>query len=362
MNIVYEVLGESWHVMVEASPYVLLGFFVAGLLKAFVPDSFMAKHLGKNGVGSVVKASLLGIPLPLCSCGVLPAALGLRRQGASRGAATAFMISTPETGVDSIAVTYALMDPIMTVARPVAAFVTSIVAGLAVNAMPEDDKTERAVLGGKLEHLGHNHSHGEKISGGCGCSCGNAAPRITSWDRFLGGMEYAFGEMIADIGRWLLLGVVIAGIIGVLVPAEFIQNIGGGGIGSMLLMLVVGLPLYVCATASTPIAASLLLKGLSPGAALVFLLAGPATNGATITVMLKTLGKRAAAAYLVSIAVCSVVLGLLVDSVYAWSGLDISAIVGSTEEALPNWVGVASAVIILMLVARSYVARPRAGG
>jgi len=339
-----EIVFASWHVLVEASPYVLLGFFVAGLLKAYVPDSFMARHLGKRSLWSVLKAAVIGVPLPLCSCGVLPAAMGLRRQGASKGAATAFMISTPETGVDSIAVTYALMDPIMTIARPVAAFVTAIVAGVMVNAFPGRDEVT------PLESMVHScHSHGC----GCGGECASPA-KPGQWQRFKVGMGHAFGEMIADIGRWLLLGVIIAGIISTLLPADFIENYVGQGFLSLLIMLLVGLPLYVCATASTPIAASLLLKGLSPGAALVFLLAGPATNGATITVMLKVLGRRAAMLYLAAIAVASLVLGMLVDRVYASLGLDIRAVVADAGEVLPEWVGVVSALVLLLLIVRSF--------
>jgi hypothetical protein len=335
-----EIIFESWHVLVEAAPFVLLGFFVAGLLKAYVPDAFMAKHLGGKGPGPVVKAALFGIPLPLCSCGVLPAALGLRRQGASKGAATSFMISTPETGVDSIAVTYALLDPIMTVIRPVGAFFTSIVAGLLVNMGPaEEEKPE------PLENLVHS---------GCGCSsgcCDDEPKKAGSWQRFRGGMDYAFGEMIADIGKWLIIGVVLAGIIAALIPDGFIENNIGHGLLPLFIMLLVGLPLYVCATASTPIAASLVLKGLSPGAALVFLLAGPATNGATLTVMFKALGRRAAFAYLFAIAVCSIALGWLTDRLYVGLGLDITAVLSDVDEAVPEWLGTASAIALLLLIA-----------
>ncbi|WP_231856575.1 SO_0444 family Cu/Zn efflux transporter [Pseudodesulfovibrio piezophilus] len=363
MDIFTDILKESWNVLVEAGPYVLFGFFVAGLLKAFVPDSFMAKHLGGDSVGSVVKASLIGVPLPLCSCGVLPAALGLRRQGASKGATTAFMISTPETGVDSMAVTYALIDPLMTVIRPVAASITAIFAGILVNAFPEKKKEPLplGVLMAPVEHV-HEHEDGHQ-HGGCGCSDGHCDPNSnpTAYGKFVGGMQYAFGEMIQDIGRWLLVGVAIAGIISAAMPADALNEYVGSGFLSYLLMLVVALPLYVCATASTPIAASLLLKGLSPGAALVFLLAGPATNGATITVMLKSLGKRAAGLYVLSIVICSLGLAWAVDHLYVALGLDIRAVVSEVTEALPHWVGVGSGLVLLFLVGRSFIGS-RSGG
>lgn len=194
-------------------------------------------------------------------------------------------------------------------------------------------------------------------AGGCGCSHGHCDADANSGigAKFRLGMNYAFGEMIADIGRWLLVGVVIAGIISAVVPSDALDQYVGTGFLSYLVMLVVALPLYVCATASTPIAASLLLKGLSPGAALVFLLAGPATNGATITVMLKTLGKRAAGMYVLSIVICSLALAWATDMLYASLGLDITAVVGEVNEVTPHWLGVTSAVITLLLVAWSFV-------
>lgn len=363
MDILIKIVQESWHVLVEAGPYVLFGFFVAGLLKAFVSESFMAKHLGKKSVGSVFKAAIVGVPLPLCSCGVLPTALGMRKQGASKGATTAFMISTPETGVDSMAVTYALIDPIMTVIRPVAASITAVFAGILVNMFPEKDDT--SLLPPFSQNMAHDHeSHSDHVHGVSGCGCNNercdSEGKLTLWGRFMNGMDYAFGEMISDIGRWLILGVVIAGIISAVMPPDLLEGYVGTGFLSYLVMLVVALPLYVCATASTPIAASLLLKGLSPGAALVFLLAGPATNGATITVMLKTLGKRAAGLYVFSIVICSLGLAFVVDQIYISLGLDIRAVVSEVSETLPHSVGVASGLILLFLVARSY--RKSGGG
>jgi len=348
MEVILAVAVESWRVLVEAAPYVLFGFFVAGLLKAYVPDSFMAAHLGGRGFGSVVKAALIGVPLPLCSCGVLPAALGLRRQGAGRGAATAFMIATPETGVDSMAVTWALIDPFMTVIRPVAALITAVTAGTLVNAFPEKEPAP-APLAAPVASCGCHD---------CGCG-GHERVAPTFSARFRSGMTYAFGEMIGDIGRWLLLGVVVAGVIGAVVPDDLLASFAGGPL-SYLVMLGVALPLYVCATASTPIAASLLLKGLSPGAALVFLLAGPATNGATVTVMLKTLGRRATIIYVSAIVACSLGLAFAVDHLYAFLGLDIRAAVAEVGETLPHWVGVASALVLLGLVARGLL--PRRGG
>lgn len=337
---------ECWAVLREAAPFMLLGFFVAGLIKGLLPDAWMTKHLAGRGPLSVFKAALVGVPLPLCSCGVLPAALGLRRKGAGPGATTAFMISTPETGVDSIAVTYAMIDPIMTVLRPLAALGTAIVAGLAANLLP-----------GRLVHAA-----AQSPAPSCGCSCGGAccgddhhAPD-TGASRLRDGLADAFGEMLADVGVWLLIGVVVAGVIGVLLPPGILAKIPGGELGSMLVMLAAGVPLYVCASSSTPVAASLLLKGLSPGAALVFLLTGPATNVTTLTVMARSFGVALTGVYVAAIAACSVVFGLIANRVYTALGVNIHAAIGHVDEALPANLETACAVLLLLLIARALLA------
>lgn len=397
-DMIVQYAWAVWDILLEASPYVLLGFFVAGLLKGFLPEDLVARHLGQGRILPVLKASLFGVPLPLCSCGVIPAAAGLRQQGASRGATTSFLISTPETGVDSIAVSYALLDPVMAVIRPVASFFTAILAGIAVSFLPEDRQTQQA--GAKLPapavtpHVAHNapvaeachsgcgctspveahahltplgmnatakntaedHSHNHSTSlGGCGCSsgsCGSSsgpAP-VTFMEKFTSGMRFGFGELISDIGKWLLVGILLAAVITTLVPDTFFANYLGDGLMSMLVMLAVGLPLYVCATASTPVAAAMALKGLSPGAALVFLLAGPATNAATFTVVAKLMGKKVAAVYVASIAICAVVLGLAVNWLYAYMGLSISSWVGAAQEDSHGIISIASAFILVGLV------------
>lgn len=341
------ILIECWEILVESAPYVLFGFFAAGVLKALLPEETVARHLGKNSAASVLKASLFGIPLPLCSCGVIPAAIGLRKQGASKGASAAFLVSVPETGVDSIAITYALLDPLMTVVRPVASFITATVTGLLINRLPEDGP----------EPAGSGSRKGD---GNCGCasSCsGNLASPETRpplGRRLRNGLAYAFGDLLGDIGKWLLLGISIAGVIAYFVPDDFFTRYLGNELLSLLIMLVVGIPLYICASASTPVAAVLVLKGLSPGAALVFLLAGPATNAATITVVARYFGRAATILYLVSIALCSLGLGWLTNRLYAWRGLDITRWVGEVGAAAESPVMVAAAVTLLLLLARCY--------
>jgi uncharacterized protein len=344
MDILLGIVVACWEILREAAPYVLFGFLAAGLLKVFLLEAAIARHLGGNSTMAVLKASLLGIPLPLCSCGVIPAAIALRKQGAGKGPTAAFLISTPESGVDSIAITWALLDPIMTVVRPVAAFLTATFAGLLINRLPDETPVVSAALAAAVP-----------AADSCGCSgsCAAAPPiRPSLGLRLKDGLAYAFGELLGDIGKWLLLGIGIAGVLSYLLPADFF-NILGGEFSSLLIMLLVGIPLYICASASTPVAAAMVLKGLSPGAALVFLLAGPATNIATLTVITRFWGKKATAVYLAAIAFCSLLLGWLVNRLYVYTGADISRWVQGTGEEEPSLWATAAAVLLLVLIGRS---------
>jgi len=371
------IISESWWVLTEAAPWVLFGFLAAGIIRAFVHDETVARHLGGNDTRSVLKVSLIGIPLPLCSCGVLPTAVGLRHQGAGRGPAAAFMVSTPESGVDSIAITWALLDPVMTVFRPVAAFVTATLTGLAINRMPPEPPADDNADDADAENLdaGGDHRAGNRGADrgtateagssehdicGCGCEVG-AAPtdQAPLGDRVRSGLRYAFGELLGDIGGLLLLGVLIAGTISWLIPAESLAGLPGGELIELLLMLLVGIPLYICATASTPIAAALVLKGLSPGAALVFLLAGPATNAATVTVFARHWGRRATVIYVAVIAVCALILGFALNRLYAWAGIDISRWIGEGSDAGIGLIGIISAILLLLLIGWEKIASRR---
>ena len=267
--------------------------------------------------------------------------MSLRKQGASNGATTAFLISTPESGVDSISITYALLDPLMTVARPLAAFFTAAVAGISENLLDRKKEVNRITpdLSCPVD--------------GC-CSGDDCDPEIHSrhhsfLEKIKAGIGYAFGELWEDIAKWFLFGLLLAGLITVIIPDDVFSRYLGPGLPAMLLMLIVGIPLYICATASTPIAAALILKGVSPGAALVFLLAGPATNMASLTVLVGTLGKRATVIYLSSIAFCSVLFGLIVDQIYASWGISAQAIVGQASEVIPMWAQWAGALSVLLL-------------
>lgn len=283
----------------EMSPYLLLGFLIAGVLHAFVPTSVYARYLSGTGWRSVVAAALFGIPLPLCSCGVLPTAVSLRRGGASRAASTSFLIATPQTGVDSIAATYSMMGLPFAILRPVAALVTAMLGGNVVGAIERN---------GNLEQEGQ-----------CGDSCTMAEPlKPTLLGRVWEALRYGFYEMIQNIGRWLVLGLVVATLITVLVPDDFFQTYARWPLLNMLIIVMVAVPMYICATGSIPIAAALMLKGLSPGCALVMLMAGPAANMASMLVISQSFGRKAMWAYLASIVAGAVGFGILVDY---WPGL-----------------------------------------
>lgn len=249
MAILTDLIKEIWHTVDEASMYILFGIFVAGLIQMFVDKDKITRHLGGHGVKSVLLAAICGIPLPLCSCGVIPTAVSLRKNGASKGATLSFLISTPESGVDSIAISYALLDPIMTIFRPIAAFITAIIAGIAENIL---GKKEKEPTSSQMDSCvfcnGENKIHNHSLI-----------------HKFKYGMRYAFVDLLGDISKWLMLGIVIAGVISYFVPQTLIENYLGYGWQAMLIMLIVGIPLYICATASTPIAAALIAKGMSPG-------------------------------------------------------------------------------------------------
>jgi uncharacterized protein len=337
---------STWHLLAESSIYVLFGLLIGGFLRVFLSPGMVARHLGRGRFSSVFKASLLGIPMPLCSCGVLPAGASLKKQGANNGATTAFLISTPETGVDSIAITYALLGPIMAVARPIAAFLTASVAGIAENIVSWKRQGEIAA------------DLSCPIDGCCdGVGCDPALHRRhhSMREKLTAGLRFAFGSLWADLAGWFAVGIVLAGLIGALVPDELLARYLGGGWQAMLIMLGVGIPLYICATASTPIAAMLILKGVSPGAALVFLLAGPATNLATMSVLLGVLGRRATAIYITSIAVMSVACGLALDAMYGWLGISAQATLGQATELFPAWAQSLGALLIIGLSVKPIV-------
>ncbi len=307
---------ETARVLYEGSLYILIGFFVAGLLHEFLPGDLVSRHLGKNNVRSVLLAALFGAPIPLCSCGVLPAAAELRRKGASRPAVTSFLISTPETGVDSIALTYGLLGPVMAIVRPIAAILSAIVAGMLAIVVRDDAPQIESMLA--TEPHDHDHDHGVEPA---------PPPDRSLRERGQTILRYGFGSLADELAFWLLIGIALTGLLGALLPNDFFSRILGWdrGIVPMLAMVVVGVPLYLCASASTPVATALIAKGLSPGAALVFLLTGPGTNAATIAVVGQLLGRRLLRVYLASIIGVALAAGLLLDA-FAFEAVRASAL------------------------------------
>ncbi len=328
----------------DASPYILFGFAVAACLHVLLPVSQVQRLLGGGRLRSIVYASLLGIPLPLCSCSVLPIGLSLHRHGAGRGATVSFLISTPETGIDSIALTWGLMDPIMALFRPFAALVTALTAGVAVDALGEEKRETVAPAMPLPDDPGprlHDHSHAAEVPG-------------ETWrQRLRSGFRGAFVELFDETSYWMLTGLVVSTLILLLAPPAMVTRWLGSGPLPFLFMLVIGIPLYICASASTPIAAALVLKGLSPGAALVLLLAGPATSLASIGILSRTFGRRVLAVYLASIALLAVAMGVLLNAVYAALRIDPQASIGNARD-LPGWIGWASTAVFVVLLVASF--------
>ena len=288
LNVLQAVLG----IVNEMSPYLLLGFLLAGIMHAFIPDGWYTKYLSGDTFRSVVNAAIFGVPLPLCSCGVIPTAMSLRREGASKGAVVSFLIATPQTGVDSIFATYSLMGLPFAIVRPIAALFTAIIGGTFVN---WNGKEAEAIV---LTDASRAYSE---------------QPHLSFGDRCVEALKFGFVEMMEDIGKWLVVGLIVAGLITVLVPDSFFEVFKDNTLLSMLLVLCVSVPMYICATGSIPIAVALMMKGLTPGAALVMLMAGPACNVASILVVNKVLGKKTLLLYLAAIIGGSILFGFGID-------------------------------------------------
>lgn len=329
-----ELLNNIWAVYLDMAFWLLLGLFAAGMVKTYISEQTMQRWLGGRGISSVMRAAIFGAPLPLCSCGVLPAAIGVRRSGASKEATVSFLISTPETSIDSIAVTYALMGPVMAIYRPIAALVSAIVTGM-MTLLVDDLVTKQ---------------HAEPESSNC-CSskspcCGETLEEQPS--RLFQALRFGGAELMDDISKWLFIGIVTAGVITTIVPPGWLAQ-WGSGLLAMIIMLLVGVPMYICASASTPIAASLLLTGVSPGTVLVFLLVGPATNIAGIMLVNKELGSRVTAVYLLGISVVSIAMGMLLDWMLASMGWVVSAEIGNGQMDFPQIISLISAVLLMIL-------------
>jgi len=343
METVTGILNAIYATFVDMAPYLMLGLMFAGLLHILFKREFVARHLGGGGLAAVLKAAVLGVPLPLCSCGVVPTALSLRRSKASDGATVSFLISTPQTGIDSIVATYGMLGPVFAVFRPLAAFVMGIVGGAITTLL--GGATAQQVTGRQsrerepgcaicLESGEHVHSAREKVVAMC---------------------RYAFCEFLDDISPQLVVGIAISGLISFFVPPDFFGRYVDNELAAMLMMIVGGIPLYVCATASIPIAAALMLKGLSPGAAFVFLAVGPATNAATVTLIASAMGRKTVAVYLSVISVLSVAAGLVLNGVFSLLGPNAAPVgrIHPHHEMGAGWFSLVIAGLFAVLLAIS---------
>ncbi|AOT06817.1 SO_0444 family Cu/Zn efflux transporter [Pseudoalteromonas luteoviolacea] len=413
------LISNFWQLFVISAPWLMLGLLLAGLLNVFIPKDFLQRHLGKEGLWTTIKAALIGAPMPLCSCGVIPAAIGLRRAGGSKSATTAFLVSTPETGVDSISVSYALLGPFMAIIRPIAAVTSAITAGLLVGrehqveadkGISENAPTNHATCCSKAPPVPastcatKSEAPNEKstaccstesvvakaTSSSCGgseqvmqankqdapalaseqssccasdnkkekpevstCCASNASSQSRLTNKLWQALKFSCNKLLSDTMVWLLIGIFFAALVQTFVPTAFLAQ-WGDGILAMIVVILISIPMYICATASTPIAAGLLLAGVSPGAVLVFMLAGPATNVATIGVVAKELGRRAVAAYITAVIGVAIVFGFLTDYLVSHFGFEVSAMAGHEHQVLPSWVSQLMALLLVVLMLRLF--------
>jgi uncharacterized membrane protein YraQ (UPF0718 family) len=344
METIYTFLFNLWWMIAESAPWLLLGFLIAGIINELVPSKWVTNSLGEPGFPSIFKAAIIGAPLPLCSCGVIPTAIGIRRAGASRGATSSFLVATPETGVDSVSLTYALMGPVMAIARPISAIISAVVAGGLVEGLTPkitDDSPEiqvqKSCCGGKKSQQTEQiKSRFKKIT--------NATTSV---------LKFSFGKLLKDIAYWLAIGLIGAALIKTFVPDSFFVQ-WGSGLLAMIAMVIIGIPMYICATASTPLAAGLMLAGISPGAALVFMLTGPATNIATLGVIKNELGAKALFGYLTGVIVTALAMGLLLDFFIASYEFDIPLLSAHHHDEI-NLLSTISAILLITMTLYNYL-------
>lgn len=302
----------------EMAPFLLLGFLLAGILHVWVPNHLYVPKISKTNFKSVLWSALFGIPLPICSCGVIPTSIALRKEGASKGASVSFLISTPATGVDSILATYSLLGGPFAILRPVAAFVTAMLGGLFTNVVTKKEPETGVAVVGETHEPHHEHEHCD--CEGDHCSCSQEGHDEHSKKSFVQKvretLEYGFVNMIGDVSKWLIIGLLLGALIAAFVPDDFFLFLHEYPLLCMVVVLVLAMPMYTCATGSIPLALALVEKGITPGAALVLLMAGPATSIASMLVVGKAFGKRTLAAYLTSIALGALFFGFIIDTFY----------------------------------------------
>jgi len=354
---VIKYIDELWFLLLEMAPWLLFGLVFAGLLKVYFPQKHIDKYLGKSDFKSAFNASLLGVPLPLCSCGVIPTAISFYKNGASKGATNSFLISTPQTGVDSIFATYSMLGWPFAVLRPLVAFVTGVLGGVLTNFFIREKPVKKAspFASFKIDTATLGKTETTCNDDLCGCHEPKTEDKRHALVR---AADYAFVELLQDIAKWLIIGFLVAALISVALPNDFFSSFKGLGLIEILVVLAASVPIYICATGSIPIAAVLLMKGVSPGAALVFLMAGPATNVATIAVLGKTMGRKSLIIYLSTIMGGAIVFGLLTNWLIP-ADFILSKMVhihgeGHEHEMLPHWLQLGSALFLIFSIAGGY--------
>lgn len=331
MEYVRRYIEELIVLVLDMAPWLLIGFLIAGILHVFFPDGKINKLLGEANLKSVIRAALIGIPLPLCSCGVIPTGVSIHKNGASKGAAISFLISTPQTGVDSIMVTYSLLGLPFAIVRPIVALITGVFGGFFANQAEKDKPT---------------------VSNSIGSSTNNSKTKNPLLEIF----RYAFIDFLQDIAKWLLIGLLLAALIAVVVPDDFFASYIHNDFVGMLIILAASIPVYVCATSSVPIAAVLMLKGISPGAALVFLMAGPATNAATISVIGNSMGRKTLFIYLGTLIIGALFSGLFIDYLLPREWFTQTLSTHHHEHGLlPEWLSIVSGVVLTGLIINIYL-------
>ena len=338
-------MNEIFDLINKMSPYLLLGFFLAGVMHAFVPNTLYRRYLGGSSFRSVLNAAILGVPLPLCSCGVIPTAMSLKKEGASKGATVSFLIATPQTGVDSIIATYSLMGLPFALIRPLAALITALFGGQMVNWFDKKDSPAAASA---------TSGSGSKEDGD------SSKAGMTFGKKVVSVFKYAYVDMMQDIGRWLIVGLVVAGLITVFVPESFFALFADNSLLSMLIVLLFAIPMYLCATGSIPIAVALMMKGLSPGTALVLLMAGPAVNAASMLVVGKVLGKRTLLIYLLSITAGAIAFGLGIDWLLPREWFTTSlGMASESSGASSDWFSIGCSIVMALLLVNAMILRFR---
>lgn len=338
-------MNEIFDLINKMSPYLLLGFFLAGVMHAFVPNTLYRRYLGGSSFRSVLNAAILGVPLPLCSCGVIPTAMSLKKEGASKGATVSFLIATPQTGVDSIIATYSLMGLPFALIRPLAALITALFGGQMVNWF---DKKVSPAAASATSRSGPKEDGDSSKAG------------MTFGKKVVSVFKYAYVDMMQDIGRWLIIGLVVAGLITVFVPESFFALFADNSLLSMLIVLLFAIPMYLCATGSIPIAVALMMKGLSPGTALVLLMAGPAVNAASMLVVGKVLGKRTLLIYLLSITAGAIAFGLGIDWLLPREWFTTSlGMASESSGASSDWFSIGCSIVMALLLVNAMILRFR---